>query len=75
LAAVRDPAADPLAEDRGELKRYLLGPDEPKSIDQFNTAVANLTLKAETRNLGQESRAAAGAVEEVEPEDAEQPAR
>ncbi|WP_409472152.1 hypothetical protein [Streptomyces sp. HC307] len=75
LAAVREPAADPLAEDRGELKRYLLGPDEPKSIDQFNTAVANLTLKAETRNLGQESRAAAGAVEEVEPEDAEQPAR
>ncbi|MBZ9642054.1 CDP-glycerol glycerophosphotransferase family protein [Streptomyces sp. PSKA30] len=75
LAAVREPAADPLAEDRKELKRYLLGPDEPKSIDQFNTAVANLTLKAETRNLGQESRAAAGAVEEVEPEDAEQPAR
>ena len=30
LDAVRDPAADPLAEDRGELKRYLLGPDEPE---------------------------------------------
>lgn len=74
LAAVHDPAADPLAEDRKELKRYLLGPDEPKSIDQFNTAVADLALKALTRNLGQESRAAAGAVEEVEPEDAGQPA-
>ncbi|WP_399498501.1 hypothetical protein [Streptomyces sp. P17] len=59
LEAVRDPAADPLAEDRGELKRYLLGPDEPASIDQFNTAVANLSLKAETRNLGQEARIAA----------------
>ncbi|MDN0200980.1 hypothetical protein [Streptomyces sp. S.PNR 29] len=60
LAAVRDPAADPLAEDRKELKRYLLGPDEPPSIEQFNSAVANLALKAETRNLGQESRITAG---------------
>jgi hypothetical protein len=59
LGAVRDQAADPLAEDRKELKRYLLGPDEPTSIDQFNTAVANLALKAETRNVGQESRVAA----------------
>ncbi|KUN92260.1 hypothetical protein AQJ67_40930 [Streptomyces caeruleatus] len=63
LAAVRDPAADPLAEDRGDLKRYLLGPDEPTSIDQFNTAVANLAIKAEARNVGQESRTAAGAAE------------
>ncbi|CCK30081.1 integral membrane protein [Streptomyces davaonensis JCM 4913] len=67
LDAVRDPAADPLAEDRGELKRYLLGPDEPASIEQFNTAVANLALKAETRNLGQEARvAAAEATESAE---------
>ncbi|MFE7277389.1 hypothetical protein [Streptomyces sp. NPDC057623] len=63
LGAVRDPAADPLAEDRGDLKRYLLGPDEPTSIDQFNTAVANLAIKAEARNVGQESRVAAGAAE------------
>ncbi|MFJ7073255.1 hypothetical protein [Streptomyces sp. NPDC098781] len=63
LDAVRDPAADPLAEERGELKRYLLGPDEPTSIEQFNTAVANLAIKAETRNVGQESRTAAGAAE------------
>ncbi|GGL69416.1 hypothetical protein GCM10010129_11060 [Streptomyces fumigatiscleroticus] len=60
LAAVRDPAADPLAGERKELKRYLLGPDEPPSIVQFNTAVADLALKAETRNLGQESRIVAG---------------
>ncbi|MEV6946077.1 hypothetical protein AB0N07_29630 [Streptomyces sp. NPDC051172] len=59
LDAVRDPAADALAEDRKELKEYLLGPDEPTSIQQFNTAVANLALKADSRNLGQESRAAA----------------
>ncbi|MGK5693027.1 hypothetical protein ACSNOJ_08935 [Streptomyces sp. URMC 128] len=63
LSAVRDPAADPLAEDRKELKQYLLGPDEPASIDQFNTAVANLALKAETRNVGQESRLAAATAE------------
>ncbi|WP_406215913.1 hypothetical protein [Streptomyces canus] len=63
LQAVRDPAADPLAEDRVELKQYLLGPDEPTSIEQFNTAVANLAIKAEARNVGQESRAAASAAE------------
>lgn len=63
LAAVRDPAADPLADDRTELKRYLLGPDEPTSIDQFNAAVAGLARKAETRNLGQANRAAAGTAE------------
>ncbi|MFC9507042.1 hypothetical protein [Streptomyces sp. NPDC057002] len=59
LGAVRDRAADPLAEDRKELKQYLLGPDEPTSLAQFNTAVADLALKAETRNVGQESRVAA----------------
>ncbi|MGW0417465.1 hypothetical protein [Streptomyces sp. NPDC003015] len=63
LDAVRDPAADPLAEDRVELKQYLLGPDEPPSIEQFNTAVANLAIKAEARNVGQESRPAASAAE------------
>ncbi|WP_086846441.1 hypothetical protein [Streptomyces coeruleofuscus] len=66
LGAVRDPAADPLAEDRKELKQYLLGPDEPASIDQFNTAVANLAIKAETRNVGQESRIAAATADAEE---------
>ncbi|WP_262058195.1 CDP-glycerol glycerophosphotransferase family protein [Streptomyces sp. STR69] len=58
LAAVRAPDADPLAEDRKELKEYLLGPDEPTSIEQFNTAVRDLSLKSEARNVGQERSAA-----------------
>ncbi|MFJ3229732.1 hypothetical protein [Streptomyces sp. NPDC086787] len=61
LDAVRDPSADPLAGDRAELKRYLLGPDEPKSIEQFNAALANLAIKSEARNQGQLIRAAAAA--------------
>ncbi|MET7377570.1 hypothetical protein ABZT08_01875 [Streptomyces sp. NPDC005526] len=63
LGAVRDPAADPLAGERAELKQYLLGPDEPTSIEQFNTAVADLALKAETRNVGQVTRAGGGTAE------------
>ncbi|WP_298560558.1 hypothetical protein [Streptomyces luteogriseus] len=63
LRAVRDPEADRLAEDRKELKQYLLGPDEPTSLEQFNTAVANLALKAETRNVGQQSRDAVALAE------------
>ncbi|PPS73035.1 hypothetical protein BV882_16470 [Streptomyces sp. 46] len=63
LGAVRAPDADPLAGDRKELKQYLLGPDEPTSLEQFNTAVANLALKAETRNVGQQSRDAAALAE------------
>ncbi|WP_105974474.1 hypothetical protein [Streptomyces geranii] len=59
LDAVRDPAADPLAGERAELKRYLLGPDEPPSIEQFNTATADLAVKAEARNAGQKRQAAA----------------
>ncbi|MFE1886015.1 hypothetical protein [Streptomyces diastatochromogenes] len=66
LDAVHDPSGDPLAEDRGELKRYLLGPEEPKSIDQFNTAVADLALKAEARNVGQESRPGGGDADTAE---------
>ncbi|MFJ6660712.1 hypothetical protein ACIQNG_30845 [Streptomyces sp. NPDC091377] len=57
LAAVRSPAADPLAGERRELKRYLLGPDEPTSLQQFNTAVRNLAVKAAARNRGQDARA------------------
>ncbi len=68
LEAVRDTAADPLAGEREQLKRYLLGPDEPTSIDRFNAAVAQLALKAEARNLGQANRITAGGPE-VEPVD------
>ncbi|MGV9564217.1 hypothetical protein [Streptomyces sp. NPDC003480] len=59
LAAVRTPQADPLAAERQELKRYLLGPDEPTSMEQFNTAVHQLARKAEARNRGQEAGARA----------------
>ncbi|MFW3459577.1 hypothetical protein ACN24K_00995 [Streptomyces microflavus] len=52
LAAVADPAADTLAEARHELKTYLLGPDEPTSMEQFNAAVRALIAKAEARNAG-----------------------
>ncbi|MFD7246718.1 hypothetical protein [Streptomyces massasporeus] len=63
LGAVRAPEADQLAEDRKELKQYLLGPDEPTSLEQFNTAVANLAVKAETRNVGQQARDVAALAE------------
>ncbi|MFI1191352.1 hypothetical protein [Streptomyces californicus] len=52
LAAVADPAADTLAVARRELKTYLLGPDEPTSMEQFNAAVRALAAKAEARNQG-----------------------
>ncbi|MER7135212.1 hypothetical protein ABT358_01540 [Streptomyces sp. NPDC000341] len=52
LSAVADPAADSLAEARHELKTYLLGPDEPTSIEQFDAAVRALAAKAEARNAG-----------------------
>ncbi|MFF2008967.1 hypothetical protein ACFVWY_07815 [Streptomyces sp. NPDC058195] len=52
LAAVEDPASDTLADDRRELKRYLLGPDEPTSIVQFDNAVTALAARSEARNTG-----------------------
>ncbi|MEU9617976.1 hypothetical protein ACIQWV_08365 [Streptomyces sp. NPDC098085] len=52
LAAVVDPAADTMAADRRELKEYLLGPDEPTSIVQFDMAVKALAAKSEARNAG-----------------------
>lgn len=56
LAAVADRAADRSADDRRELKEYLLGPDEPTSIEQFNEAVRALTARAEARNTGVRQR-------------------
>ncbi|MET7618996.1 hypothetical protein [Streptomyces sp. NPDC005408] len=56
LEAVADPSGDKLADARRELKTYLLGPDEPTSIEQFNSAVRALTAKAEARNAGVEQR-------------------
>ncbi|MET8802220.1 hypothetical protein [Streptomyces sp. NPDC004546] len=66
LDAVRDPSADPLRDARKELKRYLLGPDEPTSIVQFNAAVTDLALKAEARNVGQQSRLGAASADPAE---------
>lgn len=51
LAAVPDPAADPLRAAREELKEYLLGPDEPASVVRFGEAVRALAEKSERRNL------------------------
>ncbi|MET9517826.1 hypothetical protein [Streptomyces sp. NPDC002994] len=45
-------SADTLAQARRELKAYLLGPDEPASIVQFNDAVRALAAKSEARNHG-----------------------
>jgi hypothetical protein len=58
LAAVRDSTADGLAEARVSLKEYLLGPDEPTSIERFNAAVRDLGARAEARNEGQRAAAA-----------------
>ncbi|MEU7408532.1 hypothetical protein AB0B40_04235 [Streptomyces sp. NPDC042638] len=66
LDAVRAPAADPLADARAELKRYLLGPDEPKSIDRFNTALADLALRSEARNAGRQPRPGAANADPAE---------
>lgn len=63
LAAVADPSSDTMAADRRELKEYLLGPDDPTSIDQFNAAVRDLAKKSRARNHGQETGASAAAVE------------
>ncbi|MFG2328605.1 hypothetical protein ACGFMM_03180 [Streptomyces sp. NPDC048604] len=52
LDAVADPAADTLAEARRDLRRYLLGPDSPTSIERFDAALRTLAGKAEARNAG-----------------------
>ncbi|MFD4587501.1 hypothetical protein ACFWOY_17210 [Streptomyces sp. NPDC058423] len=68
LAAVADPVADSLAGARAELKKYLLGPDEPTSIEQFDAAVRALAAKAEARNTGVEQRIGEQAIGELDRE-------
>ncbi|MDC0766261.1 hypothetical protein [Streptomyces sp. HD] len=46
LDTVRHPEKDRLAEERAELKRHLLGPDEPTSQVRFNEAVRTLCSAA-----------------------------
>ncbi|MDT0411317.1 MULTISPECIES: hypothetical protein [Streptomyces] len=57
LAAARDASRDGFAQARGELKRYLLGPDEPSAQSRFARAVEALSAKAlerEERQLARE---------------------
>ncbi|WP_229891086.1 hypothetical protein [Streptomyces lavendofoliae] len=68
LAAVADPAADPLAGERKRLKRYLLGPDEPTSIERFDAAVRALAARAEARNDGVAQRLAGERIGELDQE-------
>ncbi|MEU8529308.1 MULTISPECIES: hypothetical protein [Streptomyces] len=58
IEAVADPVADTLTDARRDLRRYLLGPDSPSSIDRFNTALRTLAAKAEARNSGLAQRLA-----------------
>jgi hypothetical protein len=73
LAAVADPSADRLKDRRTELKKYLLGPEEPTSIEQFNAAIAALAVKSEARNTGVAKRLAepeeAAGLDDSAPED------
>ncbi|MEU3449544.1 hypothetical protein AB0H29_20365 [Streptomyces thermolilacinus] len=73
LAAVADPAADRMAEERRALKRYLLGPDEPTSMERFNAAVRALTARAEARNEGVAQRLAGQSIGELDREDGAAP--
>ncbi|GLF93738.1 hypothetical protein [Streptomyces yaizuensis] len=67
LAAVASPERDTLAQDRQELKEYLLGPDNPPSMDRFNDAVRALAAESESRNLGVEERLNEQAQAQAEP--------
>ncbi|KRV46398.1 hypothetical protein AQ490_10800 [Wenjunlia vitaminophila] len=60
LESVRVPAMDHLAAARAELKTYLLGPAEPRSLERFNEAVLALAAKADERRLRMAVRLAAG---------------
>ncbi|MGW1954735.1 hypothetical protein ACWCPI_18615 [Streptomyces sp. NPDC001920] len=59
LDAVRHPEKDELVEARAELKRHLLGPDEPTSQVRFNEAVQALCAAAQEHRTRMEERLAA----------------
>ncbi|KUN29096.1 hypothetical protein AQJ23_08575 [Streptomyces antibioticus] len=59
LDAVRHPEKDGLAEARAELKRHLLGPDEPSSQERFNSAVQALCSAAREHRVRMAERLAA----------------
>ncbi|MET8948150.1 hypothetical protein ABZX30_32595 [Streptomyces sp. NPDC004542] len=47
LDSVRDPHRDPMTAARRTLKEYVLGPDNPTSMERFNAAVNTLAERAE----------------------------
>jgi hypothetical protein len=53
VRAVVDPAGDVLTGARADIKQYLLGPDEPTSLERFTEAVRELARKADVRLLQQ----------------------
>nr|WP_107906577.1 hypothetical protein [Streptomyces chartreusis] len=59
LETVRHPEKDELVEARAELKRHLLGPDEPTSQERFNEAVRALGSAAREHRARMAERMAA----------------
>ncbi|MDI3408563.1 hypothetical protein [Streptomyces cavernicola] len=56
MESVRNPAQDPHAGSRAELKEHLLGPSDPPSIDRFNAAIRALCAEADARRARTEAR-------------------
>ncbi|MFE5815508.1 hypothetical protein ACFQ6S_19145 [Streptomyces sp. NPDC056479] len=65
LDAVRHPEKDELAKARAELKRHLLGPDEPTSQVRFNDAVRALCSAAREHRARMAERLAAETATEI----------
>ena len=62
LAVLRGDAPDTLAEDRRQLKDYLLGPDEPSSMERFKAAASQLAQEMDlVRELRQREASPEGA--------------
>ncbi|MEV5909713.1 hypothetical protein [Streptomyces chartreusis] len=65
LETVRHPERDELVEARAELKRHLLGPDEPTSQERFNEAVRALGSAAREHRARMAERMAAEITTEI----------
>ncbi|MFD5845521.1 hypothetical protein [Streptomyces chartreusis] len=65
LETVRHPEKDELVEARAELKRHLLGPDEPTSQERFNEAVRALGSAAREHRARMMERMAAEITTEI----------
>ncbi|MFF8170090.1 hypothetical protein [Streptomyces chartreusis] len=65
LETVRHPEKDELVEARAELKRHLLGPDEPTSQERFNEAVRALGSAAREHRARMAERMAAEIATEI----------